>query len=241
MKRTLIAALTAITLIFTTVSCGKTTSKNEDTTSTKKTTASSSTNEEAEKSEDKAMEDSVETSTIENQGDKTTSEDSSTSTDNLTVVQSSDDAGTTTYSSSSEVSTQSMDTPAQDTTVSQAPIASTNSQVNTSPNTSNDAPAIAEPTPEPVITKTYTDGRYSGSAQGCNGTIAVSVTISDDTITKIVIADHKDDEPFISNASAVINSIIATQSTSVDAVSGATLSSNGIINAVANALASAKN
>ena len=85
--------------------------------------------------------------------------------------------------------------------------------------------------------QTYKDGVYTGTARGYAGNITVKVTIKNGKITSIVITKNEaDDEPYLNQAKAVIKAIIKTQSTKVDAVSGATYSSNGIIKAVENAL-----
>ena len=100
-------------------------------------------------------------------------------------------------------------------------------------------------TEENVSTKTssdaaYKDGTYEGSATGYSGQMTVSVTVSGGKITEINIVDTGDDEEYLIDAKDVIPQIIEKQSTEVDAVSGATHSSKGIINAVAKALESAK-
>lgn len=95
------------------------------------------------------------------------------------------------------------------------------------------------PTPEPV--RTYRNGTFSGSGEGYWSTITVSVTIQDDVITDITVTSADEDEPYYTNALSVINRILLLQSANVDTVSGATYSSGGIIDAVADALASAKN
>ena len=85
--------------------------------------------------------------------------------------------------------------------------------------------------------KTYKDGVYTGTAKGYAGNITVKVTIKDGKIADIVITKNEaDDEPYLNKAKGVISMIIKTQSTKVDAVSGATYSSNGIIKAVEKAL-----
>lgn len=86
----------------------------------------------------------------------------------------------------------------------------------------------------------YKDGTYEGSATGYSGQMTVSVTVSGGKITEINIVDTGDDEEYLIDAKDVIPQIIEKQSTEVDAVSGATHSSKGIINAVAKALESAK-
>lgn len=85
----------------------------------------------------------------------------------------------------------------------------------------------------------YKDGVYTGSAQGYGGITTVEVTISNGQIANIKILSHHDDIPYINNASSLIDAIIKAQSTNVDAVSGATYSSSGIINAVRDALSKA--
>ena len=85
----------------------------------------------------------------------------------------------------------------------------------------------------------YKDGVYTGSAQGYGGITTVEVTISNGQIANIKILSHHDDSPYINNASSLIDAIINAQSTNVDAVSGATYSSSGIINAVRDALSKA--
>ena len=83
----------------------------------------------------------------------------------------------------------------------------------------------------------YTDGTYEGSGQGYRGTTTVSVKVSNGNISSITIESQKDDDQFFNKAkSTIINEIISSQSTDVQTVSGATMSSNGIIDAVANAL-----
>lgn len=78
----------------------------------------------------------------------------------------------------------------------------------------------------------YKDGAYSGSAKGYEGTITVSVTISGDKITDISIVSCEDDDEYMNPARAVVSAILSAQSPNVSAVSGATYSSKGIMNAV---------
>ena len=83
----------------------------------------------------------------------------------------------------------------------------------------------------------YTDGTYKGSGNGFRGKTEVTVTVESGVITDSTIDSYKDDKEFFQKAkSSVISGIIKSQSTDVDAVSGATFSSNGIIEAVKNAL-----
>jgi uncharacterized protein with FMN-binding domain/cytochrome b561 len=86
---------------------------------------------------------------------------------------------------------------------------------------------------------TLIDGVYEGSATGYNGYITVSVTVSSGLVTAIDIVDENETRSYLSRAKSVINTIVDEQSLEVDAVSGATYTSAGIVNAVADALASA--
>lgn len=83
------------------------------------------------------------------------------------------------------------------------------------------------------------DGVYTGSGTGFSGTITVQVTVAGGKITAIQIVSSGDDAAYLNRAQAVIPSVIAAQSTSVDTVSGATYSSKGILMAIHNALVQA--
>ena len=86
----------------------------------------------------------------------------------------------------------------------------------------------------------YVDGTYTGSGTGFGGTITVQVTVSNHKIASINILDASSETAsYFANAQGVISRIISSQSPNVDAVSGATYSSNGIISAVQSALAQA--
>ena len=86
----------------------------------------------------------------------------------------------------------------------------------------------------------YEDGTYTGSAQGFGGYITVSVTIAEGKITDISIISAPGETPsYLASARSVISAMLSAQSPNVDAVSGATYSSTGIINAVKTALSQA--
>lgn len=83
----------------------------------------------------------------------------------------------------------------------------------------------------------YIDGAYEGSAQGYRGAVTVQVKVSGGMISSITVESYRDDDEFFNRAkNTVINEIISAQSTDVQTVSGATYSSRGIMQAVANAL-----
>ncbi|MBU3215177.1 4Fe-4S binding protein [Clostridium estertheticum] len=93
-----------------------------------------------------------------------------------------------------------------------------------------------------TTSNTYKDGTYTGSGSGFHGgTTQMSVTIKDNKITKVETVSNGDTPDFYARAeSTIISQIISTQSTTVDTVSGATYSSEGIISATQEALSKAK-
>ncbi len=85
----------------------------------------------------------------------------------------------------------------------------------------------------------YRDGTYYGDGTGFGGKLRVKVEITDGKIAAIDVVEHSDGSAYMQKASGLISAIIATQSTNVDTVSGATYSSVGIIQAVRIALSQA--
>ena len=105
------------------------------------------------------------------------------------------------------------------------------------PDTAEESKVQVQNTTEAETNGIYTDGTYKGSGNGFRGKTEVTVTVESGVITDITIDSYNDDKEFFQKAkSGVIADIIKSQSTDVDAVSGATFSSNGIIEAVKNAL-----
>lgn len=83
----------------------------------------------------------------------------------------------------------------------------------------------------------YTPGIYTGTGQGNNGEIVVDVTFSDSAITNVLITSHGETAGVSDAALQTIPTEIVTyQSLAVDTVTGATNSSNGILEAVADAV-----
>ena len=86
----------------------------------------------------------------------------------------------------------------------------------------------------------YKDGTYYGTASGFGGSINVEVIIKDGKIADIRVIDASGETgDYLSRAKGVISRILSKGSPNVDAVSGATYSSTGIINAVKRALSQA--
>ena len=106
---------------------------------------------------------------------------------------------------------------------------------------SSNASSDSQATDEDSISGAYKDGECFGKASAYNGNVEVKVTISGGKITAIDIVKNKDDEEYFFDAQKkVIPEILEKQSTDVDAVAGATTSSEGICHAVEKALEEAK-
>lgn len=85
-----------------------------------------------------------------------------------------------------------------------------------------------------------TDGTYEGSAYGFGDLITVQVTIRDGNMTDIaVLSAPGEDRPYYDQSLPLLDKMLSSQSTEIDTVSGATLTSEGLIGAVADALGKA--
>lgn len=86
----------------------------------------------------------------------------------------------------------------------------------------------------------FADGRYSGQAQGRNGPIEAEVTVQSGKITDVDVAAYAETPAKLQQAMQIVGRIVGCESYTavekVDAVSGATVSSEGIKNAVLDAL-----
>jgi polyferredoxin len=84
------------------------------------------------------------------------------------------------------------------------------------------------------------DGVYEGTGTGFRGNMTVEVNVKDQQITAIEVIETNDDAKWFDRAyNTVVYSIIKNQAADVDDVSGATYSSMGIREGVANALINA--
>lgn len=101
-------------------------------------------------------------------------------------------------------------------------------------------PPVEDVQPEPPPAEPeymYHNGTYSASAYGYDGEVFVEVTIENDVITAITARTEESDPWYFESArDSVIAQILAGQNTDVDAVSGATYSSDAIMSAVRQAL-----
>lgn len=88
----------------------------------------------------------------------------------------------------------------------------------------------------------YADGTYDGEGTGFGGPVDVKVTIEDGQIQNIEITGaENEDGTYLETAKGVIPKILEAQTSEVDVMSGATFSSTGIKEAVADALKKAGN
>ena len=93
----------------------------------------------------------------------------------------------------------------------------------------------------PEVEGGYKDGVYTGSGTGNGGPLTVTVTVEGGNVVSVKLAEHAETDGIWQNAEkGVGNEIIRSQKTEVDVVAGATNTSNGILEAVKDALKDAK-
>lgn len=87
----------------------------------------------------------------------------------------------------------------------------------------------------------YTPGTYEASARGLNGMVNVVVTFTEDAIASIEVKDDHIETPGVGDVAIekIPADIIAAQSIGVDTITGVTMTSRAIINAVKDAAAQA--
>lgn len=85
----------------------------------------------------------------------------------------------------------------------------------------------------------YKAGTYEGEGQGHNGTIKIALTVDSEKITKIEVLENPESEFSIGPINTLIESAIESNSGDIDAVSGASDTSNGLIEAINDALSAA--
>lgn len=97
--------------------------------------------------------------------------------------------------------------------------------------------ANEEEATEPETRSGYRDGAYTGEGTGFGGKIRTEVIIKDGEITEVnIVSAEKEDSSYLEMAKGVVQSILKTQKTDVDTVTGATFSSKGILDSVKQAL-----
>lgn len=179
----------------------------------------------------------VESKSTENETSKSNSQSSQITTKNNSS------SNNTTQSSKPSASNNNNSSSSSKNNISSKPSTSKpNQSITSKPSNSGNTVSKPETSKVPIVQNKYKDGKFSGSAYGYDGNIYVTITIKDDKITNIeATSDESDRWYFESCVQNVTSQIIESQSTSVDATSGATYSSEGIMAAVGQALNSAKN
>jgi len=86
----------------------------------------------------------------------------------------------------------------------------------------------------------YTPGTYEGTGQGYGGAVTVTITVDANNITDVKVAGDKETPGIGGAALETLAASIKEKGTEMDAVSGATLTSNGVREAAAAAIAAAK-
>ena len=88
----------------------------------------------------------------------------------------------------------------------------------------------------------YTAGTYEGTAEGYGGEVKVEVTVNENEIESVTVLENSETEQIAGPAIEELPAaIVEAQSTDVDSVSGASVTSEAIKSAVQVALDEAKN
>lgn len=90
-----------------------------------------------------------------------------------------------------------------------------------------------------VSAQTFSAGTYEGAAEGFHGEVKVEVTVTEDRIVSIEVEEDETDGVGDKAIEQLVGQVIDTQSLNLDVVSGASLSSNGLLAAIAIALEAA--
>lgn len=98
---------------------------------------------------------------------------------------------------------------------------------------SSSSAAAATATPSPSAAGGFTDGEYTASAKGMDGDVPVTVTVKDGKIASVIVGENHETEGIGTNAIEQLpNKIVEANSTEVDGIAGATVTSNAIKKAV---------
>ena len=95
----------------------------------------------------------------------------------------------------------------------------------------------AEKKEEPAAEGKFTPGTYTGTAAGFGGDVTAELTVDANNITTVVLTGN-DETPTVGGAAleTLIDQVMDAQSAEIDGVSGATMTSNGVKQAVEKAL-----
>ena len=99
------------------------------------------------------------------------------------------------------------------------------------------APAAEETAP--AAENAIANGTYQGVGEGKGGDISVEVTIEDDVITAITVLEENETDGLDQALVTLTEEILRTNSLDVDTVAGASVTSNGFVEAITAALSAA--
>jgi uncharacterized protein with FMN-binding domain len=136
-------------------------------------------------------------------------------------------------------------TPQPDQDATPSPEATPQPDQEATPNPEATPQPDQEATPEPEVTPEpegpYMDGTYTGTAWGYLGKVTVTVNISGGQIVSITETNKDTADYYYSAWNQIFPAVMSQQSADgIDTVSGATYSSEGILESIQNALAQAK-
>lgn len=98
----------------------------------------------------------------------------------------------------------------------------------------------AAPSPTAGMSTLYTAGTYTGTGTGKNGPVKVNVTFTDSAITKVEVTEHTETESIAdAPVEKIPAAILERQTLGVDAIAGATITSDAILAAVEDAVGQA--
>lgn len=103
------------------------------------------------------------------------------------------------------------------------------------------APSVsASPENTPAASAAYTAGTYTASAAGKNGDVTVEVVFSDTAIESVTVTEHQETAGLADPAlERIPEAVVEGQTLAVDAVAGATITSEAILTAVADCVTQA--
>lgn len=113
----------------------------------------------------------------------------------------------------------------------------------TKPAAGTDKPATQDadkkPAEKPATTTGFKDGSFDTKATIKDGYADLKVVVEGGKLKSVDVVKHEgkdEDKPFFEKATAVLKTMVEKQSAKVDAVAGATLSSNALMEAVSKVL-----
>jgi uncharacterized protein with FMN-binding domain/ferredoxin len=187
------------------------------------------------------LESTLEESTVTTkEGTESTTEDKivNNETESMNNENANTNANSETTSENTETSSENTETSSENTETSSENTETSSENTETS---SENTEIIVEDAKNLGDAAGIADGVYTGEGEGFRGNMIVEVTVKDQQIVSVEVVDHREDRRWFNRANnSIPDSIVESQSTDVDLVSGATYSSIGIRDAVKDALGTLK-